>query len=426
MRSFAYLLGLLVVILAVVAVDFYSQNKQLERAVYATQSRDFSTATEKMALLNTTVEQSLLFQDEKTLTSELDSIWRMSSELRKSVANLPLQPEVQNEWMRYLGKIGDSAKQAANNGDYEAWQEKMVTVAPNLKAFAEQWNLATVAFYENDGNLKKWTENQSVQLSESPFMNVSKQLKSYNETDFPLTASESDYEKKRDLEHLKEGKITKSEAVQIFKKYFPHIDDAMVTISKSKDDAPYPFYHIQFVRGPRIGYADITENGGHLLSFLMERPVTKQPLAHEEIFADAEKFMKGVGYTDVTISETRENHEAWHLVFTRTTEDNAYIYPDSIQVKVAKDNGEIMGVNAMEYIQEEKIPKQGEVPINWETFFADHITVEDTKKIYTANAALQLRKCYEVIARVNNGLDDTFRIVIDTETHEVIKTEKLY
>ena len=66
------------------------------------------------------------------------------------------------------------------------------------------------------------------------------------------------------------------------------------------------------------------------------------------------------------------------------------------------------------------------MPINWETFFADHVTVEDTKKIYTANAALQLRKCYEVIARVNNGLNDTFRIVIDTETHEVIKTEKLY
>ncbi|MER1956294.1 MAG: PepSY1/2 domain-containing protein [Solibacillus sp.] len=426
MRSLTYLLGLFVVILSFVSIDYYNQNKQLERAVYATQTRDFSAATEKLSLLHTTVEQSLLFKDEKTLSNELDSIWRMSSELRKSVANLPLQQDVQNDWMRYLGKVGDNAKQAANSGDYTEWQNKMGTVATNLQAFAEEWNVATVAFYNNDTDLKKWTNNQKLELGDSPFVNVSKQLKSYNETDFPLTASESDYEKKRDLQHLKEQKITKSEAIQTFKMYFPHIDDAIVTVSKSKDDAPYPFYHIQYVRGARIGYADITENGGHLLSFLMERPVTKNPRSHEEITTAAQNFMKQVGYEDVTLSESRENHEAWHFVFTRTLDDGALVYPDSIQVKVAKDNGEIMGVNAMEYIQEETIPTQAELPIQWETFFADHVTVEEMKKIYTANAALELRKCYEVIARVNNAKQDTFRIVIDSEKQEVLKIEKLY
>lgn len=195
MKKFAYLLGLFVVILAFVSFDLFTQNKDLERAVYATQSRDLSAATEKLSTLHTTVEQSLLFKDEKALNNELDSIWRMSSDLRKTVANLPIQAEVQNEWMRYLGKIGDNAKQAAATGDYENWRNKMGTVASNLHSFAEEWNIATVAFYENDGNLKKWSTNQTTNLKDSPFMNVSKQLKTYNETDFPLTASESDYEK---------------------------------------------------------------------------------------------------------------------------------------------------------------------------------------------------------------------------------------
>ena len=80
----------------------------------------------------------------------------------------------------------------------------------------------------------------------------------------------------------------------------------------------------------------------------------------------------------------------------------------------------------MEYIQEETISEQGEVPISWKTFFADNITVEEMKKIYTANKAFQLRKCYEVIARLDNKYNDTFRLVIDTETHEVLKVEKLH
>lgn len=69
------------------------------------------------------------------------------------------------------------------------------------------------------------------------------------------------------------------------------------------------------------------------------------------------------------LTESRENHEAWHYVFTRVHgDDQALVYPDSIQVKVAKDNGEVLGVNAMEYIQEEVIPQQGEIPIDWDTF----------------------------------------------------------
>ena len=39
-------------------------------------------------------------------------------------------------------------------------------------------------------------------------------------------------------------------------------------------NAPYPFYHLQFQDGISVGYADLTEKGGHLLSLLMERPMS--------------------------------------------------------------------------------------------------------------------------------------------------------
>lgn len=426
MKSLSYLLGLIVVILGVVVWDLNDKNNQLERTIYATQSREFSAATEKLSLLQQTISQSLLFEDEKALKSELDSIWRMSSDLRKSVANMPLHEEVQNDWMRYLGRIGDSAKKASDSGDLQNWKEKMTSVSTNLRAFSEEWNVATVAFYNNDGDYNKWTNNQQIALDKSPFVQVSKQLKTYNETDFPLTASESDYEKKRDLQNLKGEKITKKQAIQIFQTYFPNIEDAMVTVTKSKDDAPYPFYHIQFVRGSRIGYADITENSGHLLSFLLERPVVGKPLSHEEVLQEAQQFMKEVGYNDVKLTESRENHEAWHFVFTRQhSTDDALVYPDSIQVKVAKDNAEILGLNAMEYIQKETINEQAEIPIQWDSFFAKGANVEEVKKVYTENKDLQLRKGYEVLLRLDNYQHDTFRIVIDTESHEVMKVEKL-
>lgn len=424
MKSLVYLLGLAVVILGVYSFDTTRKHAQLEQSVYALHTTNISGASEKLATLNRTVSQSLLFNDEQALKRELDDIWRMSSDLRGEVAQLPIQEEVRTSWMRYLGKIGDTAKQAAG-GESQDWHKQMTVVSQNLGALTDEWTVATTSFFEHNGDFSQWKANQQTAIGDSSFQHVSKQLTSYNETDFPLTASESDYEKKRDLEHLMGEKITKNQAVAQFQTVFPLIAESTLTVTKSKDDAPYPFYHIQFVRGARIGYADITENSGKILSFLMERPVRKEVRSHEEIVASAKKFMETAGYTDVTLTESRENHEAWHFVFTRVV-DQALVYPDSIQVKVAKDNGEVLGMNAMEYIQHETLPNQAVVEPEWKTFFADTVSVEEIKEIYTDNDALQLRRCFEVIVRMKEKQGNTFRVVLDTETHDIIKVEQLH
>ncbi|MEK4228995.1 PepSY1/2 domain-containing protein [Solibacillus sp. FSL H8-0538] len=426
MKNLVYLLTIVVVALGIYAFGANRSNNQLEQALHTRYTNELTNASEKLSLLHKTISQSLLFEDEKALNNELDNIWRMSSDLRNTVSNLPLHEEVTTQWMRYLGKIGDSAKVAAASEDASVWRKQMDKVTPNLHSFTEEWTVATAKFYEQDGDYSKWSTNQTMELSESPFKTVSTQLKSYNETDFPLTASESDYEKKRDLKHLMDKQVTKQEAINKFQKFFPGISEAALTVTKSHDDASYPFYHIQFIRGARIGYADITENGGHLLSFLLERPIRKEAQSHEQIVQKAEQFMEQVGYKDVVISESRENHEAWHFVFTRVYgEDEALVYPDSIQVKLAKDNGEVLGVNAMEYIQKESIKDQPVTPVDWDKFFNENVVVEEVKTIYTDNKTLQLRRCYQVIAHVQNELHDTFRVVVDAETHEVIKTEQL-
>lgn len=426
MKSLVYLLGIAVVALGLYAYEVNQNQNEVEQALHNKYTNELTDTSEKLSLLHTSISQSLLFEDERALHSELDDIWRMSSDLRKTVSSLPLHEEVTTQWMRYLGKIGDAAKVASSSNDTSTWRNQMETVSQNLHSFTEEWTVATTKFYEQDGDYQKWSNNQTLELANSPFQTVSTQLKSYNETDFPLTASESDYEKKRDLQNLLDEKVTKQEAISKFQKVFPAISEAALTVTKSHEDAAYPFYHIQFIRGSRIGYADITENGGHLLSFLLERPIRSEVQSHEEIVKKAEDFMKRVGYKDVVITEQRENHEAWHFVFTRVHGDEkALVYPDSIQVKLAKDTGEVLGVNAMEYVQEETIKEQVVNPVEWDEFFHENVVVEEVKTIYTGNDSLQLRLCYEILAHVQNDLHDTFRVVVDAETHEVVKTEQL-
>lgn len=124
MRNAVYLLGIVVLILAVYAYDVTTKQRSLERAVHAHYTNELTNASEKLSLLHSSIAKSMLFQDEKALHKELDTIWRVSSDMRNAVSRLPLHQDVANDWMRYLGRIGDEAKRTAATKDATEWRKR--------------------------------------------------------------------------------------------------------------------------------------------------------------------------------------------------------------------------------------------------------------------------------------------------------------
>ncbi len=408
------------------SINMHGKNVSLQRTVLAQYTDNLTDASEKLSHLQRSVSQSLLFQDDNAIHNELDSVWRLSSDVRSSMSNIPIGQEMSNDWLSYLGRLGDEAKKTADTGDYEAWREKMPQISTNLQSLSDEWSAATVDFYKNNGKMDVWLRQVDTKNPNTTFDNVQKTLKDYSEKDFPLTLSESDWQKKIELKALQDSVITEKEALEKVKQLFPILKDATFTVTKSSDTAPYPFYHIQFHQDIRLGYVDLTEKGGHLISYLVERPVDEARLSQDEIMKKAEEYVKRLGMSDVAFVESRENHQAWHVTFARVHPgDNALIYADGVQLKLAKDTGELLGANAMEYIQAETIKPQTAKPIDWKTFFDDDVKVQEVRNIYTDNGSYEQRLCYEVIAVRDKNTQETFRIVIDAENHNVLKVEYL-
>jgi len=408
------------------SINMHGKNASLQRTVLAQYTDNLTDASEKLSHLQQAVSQSLLFRDDNAIHNELDSVWRLSSDVRSSMSNIPIGQEMSNDWLGYLGRLGDEAKKTSKTGDYKAWREKMPQISTNLQSLSDEWSAATVDFYKNNGKMDVWLRQVDTKNPNTTFDNVQKTLKGYSEKDFPLTLSESDWQKKIELKALQDSVITEKEALEKVKQLFPIIKDATFTVTKSSDTAPYPFYHIQFHQDIRLGYVDLTEKGGHLISYLVERPVDEARLSQDEIMKKAEEYVKRLGMNDVAFVESRENHQAWHVIFARVHPgDNALIYADGVQLKLAKDTGELLGANAMEYIQAETIKQQTPKPIDWKTFFDDDVKVQEVKNIYTDNGSFEQRLCYEVIAVRDKNAQETFRIVIDAENHNVLKVEYL-
>ena len=106
-------------------------------------------------------------------------------------------------------------------------------------------------------------------------------------------------------------------------------------------------------------------------------------------------------------------------------EYEAKVFSDVIHLKVAKDTGGIIGLDAMEYIREETLEQQKIVEQDWKTFFHSNVTVVEEELAYVENDRLEQRLAHYLTVKMDvDDQVDTYIVVIDTETLEVIKTEK--
>ncbi|MET1014235.1 MAG: PepSY1/2 domain-containing protein, partial [Paenisporosarcina sp.] len=309
----------------------------------------------------------------------------------------------------------------------EKWLKVVANVSKNLDEFSSEWENATTDLLAQKEPYKEWKKQITAAKPSGNWTGLAENVKNYTESDFPLSASEADVQKKKELKHIEEKPITEKQAIVQFKKLFPQFKDAKLVTSKSKPGATYPFYHVQFQEGIRMGYADFTVKGGHLLSMLVERPISKERISPEAIKEKAIKAAKNYGFDDVELYESRENSVVWHVTFIRINPENkARVYDDAIQMKLAKDDGEVLGVSAMEYIQKENLPSHKVNAINWSDYFSKDVKVERESFAYTDNKELQQRLCYDLlVVKEINEVPQTFQILVDTETKEVLKTEAL-
>ncbi|MGG0655572.1 PepSY1/2 domain-containing protein [Rummeliibacillus pycnus] len=404
------------------------ENKELKYLLHGQYTGKMADASTQLNELQQAVQQSLLFKDPTAFQNSLQDIWRLSSDIRYSIADLPLDSGFTTEWMNYLGRLGNNAKMTLTSQENAAnWHDNAKQVSNNLTSFSSDWQIATAHILQADNDYKHWLEEQTTGKDSSGFNKLSQSVKTYTESDFPLTASETDYEKKKELKELNDKLITKDEAIERFKVMFPELATATISVNQSKKGAPYPFYKIVFHKGERTGYADITQKGGYLLSYIVERPFDKKSKSLDQLKQSSDRRLKELGYKDVIETDARENSDVWHITYARVDEKTkAKVYADGVQVKIAKDTGEVVGLNGIEYIQKEKLKPQLMKKINWNEFFNNEAKVVNEDLAYTENKDYVERLCYELTVRMDaSPVPHTYKILVDTETGEVIKNEKL-
>ncbi|WP_432359089.1 PepSY1/2 domain-containing protein [Sporosarcina sp. UB5] len=427
MRKMIFVLAYALVVVSVFAFSKATENKKLALLLSNQYAEQIAEASEKLDELDSAVKQTLLFNDSDGSKKARDNIWRLTSDIRSSISSLPIDSSFSTSWLNYLGRVGNYAKEADRLTEPDEYYNVMSQASKNLGAMQDEWRMATTGLIDGQYSMDDWLKRLSSESPQSNWANMGAAIKQYTEADFPLTASESDAMKKKELKDIDDAKVTKEEAIERFRILFPQVSNDVIGVEMSKPGSPYPFFHIRFADRESIGYIDITEKGGHVLSYLSERPFGKKVLPFDDIKRNAEEFLKAAGYKDVIYEESRENNTSWHFVFVRVEPFyGAKVFSDVIHLKVAKDTGDIVGLNAAEYIRKEKLHRQSIKKMDWNEFFHKDVQVVEEELAYVENERLEQRLAhYLKVTRDEHGHTGTYNVIVDTETSEVIKTEKL-
>ncbi len=163
-------------------------------------------------------------------------------------------------------------------------------------------------------------------------------------------------------------------------------------------------------------YICVSETEGYIVNVLDNKPVDQAKYSRKQAVEIADKFLKEKGFTDMVPTYSLKTDNNVFIVFAYT-QDNVIMYPDLIKVKVALDNGDIIGFDSSHYLTlnyQREIPSPNLSPDEAKQSISVRANIEDEPKLcYIPTEFGGEIYCYEV--KVNRG-NEHFLVYINAET----------
>jgi spore germination protein len=398
--------------------------------------RAFHDLTYQIDLLNDKIGTTLAMNSRQSLSPALADVWRITSEAHSDVGQLPLTLLPFNKTEEFLAKIGDfSYRTAVRDLDKEPLSDEEYKHLQNLyKQSADiQKELRDVQHMVLENNLR-WMDVEMALATNNPedntvidgFKTVEKTVSEYPETTFGATFTNLQ-EKDENFKYLEGKEIDKNEAANIAKKYAGMKGQNQIKVVENGKGSDYGFYSVSILNNKTKSEAnmDITKKGGYPIWFIMNRDVKKQSISLDDASNKAISFLKANGFEDLDLFESSQYDHIGVFTFVSKV-NNVRIYPDSIKIKVALDNGDIIGVAAEEYLKSHhvrEIAKPAITENEARSKVNPNLKVQEHGLAVILNDLNQEVLCHEFLGTLGN---DTYRIYLNAETGIEEKVEKLH
>ena len=300
----------------------------------------------------------------KSGVENLTNVWREASIAQSNLSQLPLTSSEIGNTSKFLNQISDySYSLSRKNLDGENLSEDDLASIKDLYNYSVELEntLEQLSTDINDGKIK-WGDliqtdtlayaSQVSTISANSFANLEENLHEYSGLIYDGAFSEhlTSSEKKG----LTGDDIDEEKATNIVNEFYGD-DLDKITSSSFSENANIPSYDFSVdLKNKNNATISVSKKGGHIVYANYNKQVLNEIISENEANEKGKEFLKNHGYSDM--KETyylKENGIITiNYAYKQVTNDgiDVVMYPDLIKVKVALDDGSVLGLEASGYL----------------------------------------------------------------------------
>ncbi|GAA0458827.1 germination protein YpeB [Alkalibacillus silvisoli] len=381
--------------------------------------RAFHDLSYRVDTLNEKIDTVLAMNAPDNVSPQMTDIWKITSEAKADVSQLPLTLVPFNKTEEFLNNIGEFAYRTSIRGlDDDPLSDDEIEMLGQLSDQSNEIrrDLRTIQ-HEVLSDGVRWMDVEVMLATNEPredsiingLQTVESNAESYDTFDEEVGLSAAE---RGDREIEIEGEEqTEEEVREIIHDYFELGDESELVITETGEGSVIPMYNASFDTEELHGYAEITREGGHVLSYLLSRDLDDANISLHDGMNEAEQLLDDLDFDDVEMVESIQYDKVGVYEFVHEHDDILF-YPDGIQVKVALDNGDIIGLTAKDYVFNEQTRADREF----------EPTLEEVEAEEHVNQSLDVRE--QRLAVIENDLGEevlTYELLgtIDATTYRV-------
>ncbi len=417
---------LLFVILTIYIVRLMKENQALETTLDNTYSQSFYELIEYSNNVETLLAKAQISNTPEYSAKTLTEVWREANLAESSLAKIPITHVVLSSANKFLNQVSDYAYSLSHKTiEDKRLSEEELNNIKMLYDNAKTLN-STLSGLENDMgsrtlSWKELTQKQSAtelaqevsNMSQENFGNIEKNLQDYEGLIYDGPFSE--HMTSPTPKGLGDQMYTKEMAEEVFYKFVDRQELAAVNYNGMVEGNLKSHSFTGITKENNSVYLNVSEKGGKVVFLNKDRIPETSNIDIEEAKQCALKFLEAHDFNSMTESYYTIDENSVTINFAYT-QNGVICYPDLIKVKVALDNGEILGMEAQGYLNSH----------TERTFESPKIDVNEAKKLIQQGVEVVSEKlaliptewateilCYEFKGKVD---DRNFIVYVNATT----------
>lgn len=350
----------LLIIVAILGIILYQKQRQYRQASENTYNMAFSELVDYVQNVETYLAKSLISSTPEHGAETLTHLWREANLAQTYLSRLPIESQELENTEKFLNQVSDYSYSLSRKNIYnESLSEEDLNNLKELHGYSVDLENTLNQLSEdlNSGRFE-WGEltkkgtvafaQQVDNISQESFSNLEENFHEYSGLIYDGAFSE--HLTSSEPKGLVGDDVDENKAQEVAKEFVGQDKVKEISSLGFAENATIPVYDFSITTNDdETVNISVSKKGGYVVNMNSNRDIDTEVITQEEANNKAIEFLNSRGFPNM--QETYYlKQEGIVTINYAYKQDNVIMYPDLIKVKVALDNGEILGVETTGYL----------------------------------------------------------------------------